>query len=864
MKERYDISGMSCAACSAKVESTVSRLPGIKTCQVNLLTNSMQVEYDTDLLSSKDITGAIERAGYGASLHGSLAKQGRREKASAAGLEKIEESVREMVFRLKVSWVFLILLMYISMGHMWGLPVPSFLHGTENALSLAFTQMLFTLPIVYVNRKYFIGGFKSLFALSPNMDSLIAIGSAAAFLYGVAAIYIIGYGLGHGNKELAGEFAMNLYFESAAMILTLITLGKYFETKSKAKTTDAITKLLDLAPKTAILLRDGEETEIATEDIAIGDTIVIRPGESIAVDGKILEGSAGIDESAITGESIPVQKTVGDRVIGSTINKNGRILVEATAVGDDTTLSKIIALVEEASSSKAPISRIADQISGIFIPIVIGISLITLTVWLLLGYGLAFALTCAISVLVISCPCALGLATPVAIMVGTGTGARNGILIKSAQVLETTHLVDTVVLDKTGTLTIGEPQVTDLLPAEGVGAADFLTLAASLEHASEHPLAEAVCRRAKEEGLPLKKTENFLNTPGIGIEATIDSQRLVAGNMAVLTDLPQGERIDAQNRGEALALEGKTPMYFLKNQRLLGIIAVADALKPDSREAVAQMRARNLEVILLTGDHHSTAAAIAKNAGIDKVIAEVLPADKESTIRELMEKGRKTAMVGDGINDSPALARADVGIAIGAGTDIAIESADIVLMHSSLSDVVNTIDLSKAVIRNIKQNLFWAFFYNVIGIPLAAGIFYPALGWLLTPMFGAAAMSLSSVFVVGNALRLRNFKPKTKPAAYAGGMDKALEGPVKKQGPLDSEPDKEKQEKENVMTTTLQVKGMMCDHCKKRVETDLKKLDGVSFALAEPDKDRATIEHREDVSVDALKECIQNAGYEVV
>jgi len=699
VKEKYNITGMSCAACSAKVERVVGKLEGVENVSVNLLTNSMQVEYKEDKLSSNDIIKNIADAGYGASL-ATDTKQKKEEKS----IKKTNnDAIASMKFRLKVSIVFLVILMYFSMGSMIGLPLPKILSGEGNPVGFALTQLLLVLPVMYVNRKYYISGFKSLFHLSPNMDTLIAIGTVAAFTYGVIAIYVMGYALNNADMHTVTEYRMNLYFESVSMILTLITLGKFFETGSKARTTDAISKLIDLSPKRANVLRDGVEENILTEDVVVGDIVIVRPGESIPVDGMIIEGSTSVDESAITGESIPVQKEKGDKLIAATINKNGSVRIKATEVGEDTAISRIIALVEEASSSKAPIAKMADKVAGVFVPVVMGIALITFIVWLVLGYDFSFALNCAIAVLVISCPCSLGLATPVAIMVGTGKGAENGILIKSADALETTHSIDTVVLDKTGTVTEGKPVVTDIL-AFDIDENEFLKLAAGVESASEHPLAEAIVEKAKEKNLEIVSPTEFQAISGRGIVASVGNSKIIAGNeQAIKEQYGNSENFtEVFKKGNELAAQGKTPMYFTKDGKLLGIIAVADTIKKDSKEAIQALKNRNIDVVLLTGDHKNTAMAIAKEAGIKKVIAEVLPTDKEEHIRKLMEAGHKVAMVGDGINDSPALARADVGIAIGAGTDIAIESADIVLMHSSLKDVATAIDLSKAVIRNIK------------------------------------------------------------------------------------------------------------------------------------------------------------------
>ena len=846
-KEKYNITGMSCAACSAKVERVVGKLDGVENVSVNLLTNSMQVEYKEDKLSSNDIIKNIADAGYGASL-ATATKQKKEEKS----IKKTnDDAIASMKFRLKVSIVFLAILMYFSMGSMIGLPLPKFLSGEGNPVGFALTQLLLVLPVMYVNRKYYISGFKSLFHLSPNMDTLIAVGTVAAFTYGVIAIYVMGYALNNADMHTVTEYRMNLYFESVSMILTLITLGKFFETGSKARTTDAISKLIDLSPKRANVLRDGVEENILTEDVVVGDIVIVRPGESIPVDGMIIEGSTSVDESAITGESIPVQKEKGDKLIAATINKNGSVRIKATEVGEDTAISRIIALVEEASSSKAPIAKMADKVAGVFVPVVMGISLITFIVWLALGYDFSFALNCAIAVLVISCPCSLGLATPVAIMVGTGKGAENGILIKSADALETTHSIDTVVLDKTGTVTEGKPVVTDILTFD-TDENEFLKLAAGVESASEHPLAEAIVEKAKEKNLEIVSPTEFQAISGRGIVASVRGSKIIAGNeQAIKEQYGNSEDFtEVFKKGNELATQGKTPMYFGKDNKLLGIIAVADTIKKDSKEAIQALKNRNIDVVLLTGDHKNTAMAIAKEAGIKKVIAEVLPTDKEEHIRELIKAGHKVAMVGDGINDSPALARADVGIAIGAGTDIAIESADIVLMHSSLKDVATAIDLSKAVIRNIKQNLFWAFFYNSIGIPLAAGVFYLSLGWKLSPMFGAAAMGMSSVCVVSNALRLRAFKPKK----------------VNKNNIENDEIEliENKRKEDKNMTTVINVNGMMCEHCKATVEKVTRGVEGVSNSLVNLDAKNVTIEHSADTDLEKVKKAITDAGYEVV
>ena len=746
MTEKFDVTGMMCAACSAHVDKSVRKLDGVCDVNVNLLMNNMTVDFDENAVTTDDIIEAVKSGGYGASV------AGREEKTEKRDIGVADE-IKSMKFRLIVSIVCLVPLMYLSMGHMWHWPfVDLWIKGPEDSIAYAFTQFLLCLPILFVNRKYFINGFKTLFHLAPNMDALIAIGSGASMVYGVIAIYCIGFGLGHGNMELVESYMMNLYFEGAAMIVTLITLGKFLETRAKGKTSQAIEKLIDLSPKTATVIRDGAEKTVPVEDVKVGETVIVKAGQSIPLDGTILEGNGAVDESAITGESIAVEKTAGDKVIGATINKSGYFTFEVEKVGEDTALSQIISLVEEAASSKAPIAKLADKIAGVFVPVVIGIALVTLIVWLILGKGVSFALTMAISVLVISCPCALGLATPTAIMVGTGKGAQLGILTKSAESLETAHEVDTVVLDKTGTITEGKPSVTDIAP-NGVSETELLTIAASVEDLSEHPLARAIVEKA--EGMELKKAENFTQTAGQGVSGIIDSKNILAGNYKMMIE--NGVEVAEDTR---FAKEGKTALYFAADNKFIGIIAVADTIKEGSKQAIDRMRAMGLDVIMLTGDNKVTAEAIKNQLSLTRAVAEVLPQDKEAEVRKLQNEGHKVAMVGDGINDAPALTRADVGIAIGAGTDIAIESADIVLMKNDLGDVVNAIDLSRATIRNIKQNLFWAFFYNVLGIPIAAGALYWLGGFKLNPMIAAAAMSCSSVFVVTNALRLRLFTQK--------------------------------------------------------------------------------------------------------
>ena len=754
-KALFDITGMTCSACSARVEKGVSKLEGIDEVSVNLLKNSMSVSYDEAVLKTGGIIARVEKLGYGAFLHHDAGAKAVDERP----VDALGEELRKMRLRLVVSIIFMVPLFYISMGEMAGWPLPSFLTGMENAMVYAFTLFLLAIPIIVAGFHYFSAGFRNLAALSPNMDSLIAIGSGAALIYGIYAIYKIAWGFGHHDMELVHHFSMSLYFESSAMILTLITLGKYFEARAKSHTSDAITKLMDLAPKTATVLRGETEREIPLGDVVRGDILIVKAGDAVPVDGLITEGSSSIDESAITGESLPVEKHAGDNVTGGTINKTGYFKMEAVNVGENTTLAKIIRLVGEATSSKAPIARLADKISGIFVPVVILIAIAAAAIWLLLGKDFEFALSIAISVLVISCPCALGLATPTAIMVGTGRGASGGILIKSAESLEIAHSIDTVVLDKTGTVTEGRPVVTDIIPL-GVDDAELLTLAASLEKMSGHPLADPIVSEAGARNLTLAEVADYQMIPGQGLAGTIGGEPCFAGN-ARLMEASGINFSEYAKVGDDLAEDGKTPLYFAQGNKLLGIVAVADVVKPTSAEAVARLTGMGVEVIMLTGDNAKTAEAIRRQVGLNKVIAEVFPEDKEREIRTLQEQGKRVAMVGDGINDAPALARADVGIAIGAGTDIAIESADIVLMKSDLMDVPSAISLSRAVMRNIKQNLFWAFFYNTIGIPVAAGALY-AFGILLNPMIAAAAMSCSSVSVVSNALRLRLFTPKWK------------------------------------------------------------------------------------------------------
>ncbi|NLB90944.1 MAG: copper-translocating P-type ATPase, partial [Clostridiales bacterium] len=753
MKEKFEVQGMTCSACALNVEKAVQKIPGVSSVQVNLMNNHMQVVFDENNTSVAQIANAVADAGYSADA---LTKNDTQTKVSTHETISHEKQLKNRFF---ASLFFMLPLMYLAMHEMLHLPMFAIFKGEQNLLINAFTQFLLAIPVLIINRSYFIIGFKLLFKRSPNMDSLIAVGSSAALIYGVFALYKMAYGFGYGNLSLVHSAAHELYFESAAMIVTLITFGKFLEAKSKGKTSQAIQKLLALAPKTAIVLRNGQEQEVPIEEVVKGDILAVRPGQSIPVDGIILTGNTSIDQSAITGESIPVEKHPGDSIIAATMNKNVFFTMEAQKVGDDTTFAQIIQLVEEASGSKAPIAKLADKISSIFVPTVIGISMITFVVWLLVGKSFPFSLSMAIAVLVISCPCALGLATPVAIMVATGKGAQHGILFKSAEALENTHQIQSVVLDKTGTITQGRPQVTDIQVIDPqYDDLSFLSLAASIEHPSEHPLAEAILQKAKENALTLTPVDHFEALPGKGISAKIAGAQYHAGNKQWLQE--QNVPIDSyEEMVDRFSKQGKTPLLFAKENAFIGIIAVADVVKSTSKAAIAAFHQMGMEVIMLTGDNQQTAQAIGKTIGVDQIIANVLPADKEAIIRQLQSQGKKVAMIGDGINDAPALTRADVGIAIGAGTDIAIESADVVLMKSDLADALTAIELSKDTLKNIKGNLFWAFFYNTIGIPLAAGVFYPWFGWQLNPMFAAAAMSLSSVFVVTNALRLRRFKP---------------------------------------------------------------------------------------------------------
>ncbi len=867
-KERFDITGMTCSACSARVEKAVANLEGVAEASVNLLTNSMSLTFDDQAISADAIVAAVQKAGYGASVH--AGEQGAAQSATTGtrgasrGPDSIALEMQEMKTRLFVSILFTLPLFYLAMGPMAGLPLPGFFDGPENALAFAFSQFLLTIPVIFVNFKYYRVGFSVLLARAPNMDSLIAIGSAAAALFGIYAIYKIGAALGRGDAAIAHHFAMNLYFDSAAMILTLITLGKFFEARAKGKTSDAIAKLMELAPETATISRDGIEEVIPIQAVQAGDTLIVKAGERIPVDGKVVAGSAFVDQSALTGESIPVEKQPGDAVTGATINTSGHLKIRATRVGDDTTLAQIVKLVDEATASKAPIGRLADKISGIFVPVVIAVAVLATATWLLLGYGVEFALSIGIAVLVISCPCALGLATPTAIMVGTGRGAASGILFKSAEAIEIAHAVDTVVLDKTGTITEGKPQLTDLAPAAGVREKELLSLAASLEKLSEHPLGQAIVQAAEGQGFSLSEVSEFKQQPGEGISGQIggiDGTRIFAGNERLLAS--QGIAISEglRKQADALAADGKTVLYFLRGQEFLGLIAVADVIKANSREAVAELEDMGMQVIMLTGDNAVTARAVQRQAGIAQVRAEVLPQDKESEIRRLQEEGRKVVMAGDGINDAPALARADVGIAVGAGTDVAIESADVVLMKSDLLDVANAIQLSRAVMRTIRQNLFWAFFYNAVGIPVAAGVFYGIWHLTLSPMLAAAAMSMSSVSVVTNALRLRFFTPKRHSAYRATDKEHYIEASATGAGSL---PNPSPQIRSTIMTKQIHIDGMSCGHCSASVEKALRAVAGVREVSVDLAAKMATVQVDDTVTNDTLSKAVTDSGYTVI
>ena len=885
--KQYTVTGMSCAACSSRVEKAVSKVPGVTACSVSLLTNSMGVEGD---VPPETVIHAVEDAGYGASLKGQGAA------AQAQSASEAEDALKDretpvLKHRLIASLGFLAVLMYMSMGHMmWGWPLPHFMDGNHVAMGLL--QLLLAGIIMVINQKFFISGFKGLLHRAPNMDTLVALGSGASFIYSTYALFAMTDAQLKGNDTAVMSYMHEFYFESAAMILALITVGKMLEARSKGKTTDALKGLMKLAPKTAVIIRDGVETKVPIEEVKKGDVFVVRPGENIPVDGVVLEGTSAVNEAALTGESIPVDKAQGDPVSAATVNQSGYLRCEATRVGEDTSLSQIIRMVSDAAATKAPIAKIADRVSGVFVPAVITIAVVTTIVWLLAGQTFGFALARGISVLVISCPCALGLATPVAIMVGNGMGAKNGILFKTAVSLEETGKMDIVALDKTGTITSGEPRVTDVIPSGGVTEKELVSLALSLEKKSEHPLAKAVLLYAKEQQIDAPEAADFQALPGNGLSGTLDGALLAGGSFSYISG---HTTVSAQEQAsfERLASEGKTPLCFMKNGRLAGMIAVADVIKEDSPQAVKELQNMGIRVVMLTGDNERTARAIGAQAGVDEVIAGVLPDGKESVIRSLKEQG-KVAMVGDGINDAPALTRADIGIAIGAGTDIAIDAADVVLMKSRLSDVPAAIRLSRATLRNIHENLFWAFFYNVVGIPLAAGLWYPIFGWKLNPMFGAAAMSLSSFCVVTNALRLNLFKmhdaskdhPMRKRAEKAAnkGGEKAENAGAVRMGAEDTrsigqtangnetvakEMQKSENQKNNInmegitMTKTMNIEGMMCGHCEARVKKALEALAGVESAEVSHEKGTAVVNMSADVADDTLKEAVEAQDYKV-
>lgn len=846
--EQYQVTGMSCAACSARVEKAVSHVPGVTSCSVSLLTNSMGVEGSA---SPQDIIKAVEEAGYGASLKGADSQQSSASQAAEALADHETPILKK---RLIASVGFLLVLMYFSMGHMmWGWPVPQWFE--HNHVAMGLLQLLLAGIVMVINQKFFISGFKSLWHRSPNMDTLVALGSMASFVWSVYVLFAMTGAQVSGDMAAVENYMMDFYFESAAMILTLITVGKMLEARSKGKTTDALKSLMKLAPKTAVVIRNGQETTIPVEQVHKGDIFVVRPGENIPVDGVVLEGTSAVNESALTGESIPVDKAAGDMVSAATVNQSGFIRCEASRVGEDTTLSQIIKMVSDAAATKAPIAKIADRVSGIFVPAVITIAVITTIVWLLTGQTFGYALARGISVLVISCPCALGLATPVAIMVGNGMGAKNGILFKTAVSLEETGKVQIVALDKTGTITSGQPEVTDILPAEGFSEEQLLTLAFSLEQKSEHPLAKAVLKKAEERKLHAYEISDFQALPGNGLSGIMNSQTLMGGSMKFISSrvsVPDS----LKQQAEHLAEQGKTPLLFASDNKLAGIIAVADVIKEDSPQAVKELQNMGIQVVMLTGDNEKTARAIGKQAGVDEVIAGVLPDGKESVIRSLKEQGT-VAMVGDGINDAPALTRADIGIAIGAGTDIAIDAADIVLMKSRLSDVPAAIRLSRATLRNIHENLFWAFFYNVIGIPLAAGVWIPIFGWTLNPMFGAAAMSLSSFCVVTNALRLNLFK------VHDASRDKKIKQAVSILPEKDYNESNKEKETTSMVKITVNVEGMMCPHCEAHVNEAIKAAFQAEDVVSSHEKKTTVFTSPEHVDEDKIREVIKNAGYEV-
>ena len=840
--EQYIVTGMSCAACSSRVEKAVSKVPGVTSCSVSLLTNSMGVE---GTASEQEIIKAVTDAGYGASKKGEGAAKTQSQAASSGEDMLKDRETPVLKRRLIASLGFLIVLMYFSMGHMmWGWPVPGFMK--DNHVMMGLLQMLLTIAVMVINQKFFISGFKGLIHRAPNMDTLVALGSGASFVYSTYALFAMTDAQVRGDMDAVMSYMHEFYFESAAMILALITVGKMLEARSKGKTTDALKGLMKLAPKTAVVIRDGKEVQVSIEQVQKGDIFVVKPGENIPVDGEVLEGSSAVNESALTGESIPVDKAAGDKVSAATVNQSGYLKCRATRVGEDTTLSQIIQMVSDAAATKAPIAKIADRVSGVFVPTVITIAVITTVVWLIAGQSIGFALSRGIAVLVISCPCALGLATPVAIMVGNGMGAKNGIMFKTAVSLEETGKMEIVALDKTGTITSGEPKVTDIIPAAGVTEDTLLRYAYALENKSEHPLARAILEKAAEEKAVIEEVTEFQALPGNGLTAVLDGHTLYGGNHTFISTKVNVDS-DIQKQSEKLAEEGKTPLFFGNEERLLGVIAVADVIKEDSPQAIKELQNMGIHVVMLTGDNERTAKAIGKQAGVDEVIAGVLPEGKEQVIRKLKEKG-KVAMVGDGINDAPALTRADMGIAIGAGTDVAIDAADVVLMKSRLSDVPAAIRMSRATLRNIHENLFWAFFYNVIGIPLAAGVWYPLFGWKLNPMFGAAAMSLSSFCVVSNALRLNLFK------MYDASKDKKLK--AKKEKKVSKKEDK-------TMKKVMHIEGMMCGHCEAAVKKALEALPQVDEAVVSHEAGTAELTLNAEIADDVLKKTVEDKDYTV-
>ena len=840
--EQYIVTGMSCAACSSRVEKAVLKVPGVTSCSVSLLTNSMGVE---GTASEQEIIKAVADAGYGASKKGEGAAKTQSSSASAGEDMLKDRTTPALKKRLIASLGFLIVLMYFSMGHMmWGWPVPGFMK--DNHVMMGLLQMLLTITVMVINQKFFISGFKGLIHRAPNMDTLVALGSGASFVYSTYALFAMTDAQMHGDMDAVMSYMHDFYFESAAMILALITVGKMLEARSKGKTTDALKGLMKLAPKTAVVIRAGKEVQVSIEQVQKGDCFVVKPGENIPVDGEVIEGNSAVNESALTGESIPVDKAVGDKVSAATVNQSGYLKCRATRVGEDTTLSQIIQMVSDAAATKAPIAKIADRVSGVFVPMVITIAVLTIIVWLIAGQSIGFALSRGIAVLVISCPCALGLATPVAIMVGNGMGARNGIMFKTAVSLEETGKMQIVALDKTGTITSGEPKVTDIIPAAGVTEEVLLKYAYALENKSEHPLARAILEKAKEENAGIEEVTGFQALPGNGLTAILDGHTLYGGNHTFISSKVSVDG-DIQKKAEKLAEEGKTPLFFGNGERLLGVIAVADVIKEDSPQAIKELQNMGIHVVMLTGDNERTAKAIGQQAGVDEVIAGVLPEGKEQVIRKLKEKG-KVAMVGDGINDAPALTRADMGIAIGAGTDVAIDAADVVLMKSRLSDVPAAIRMSRATLRNIHENLFWAFFYNIIGIPLAAGVWYPLFGWKLNPMFGAAAMSLSSFCVVSNALRLNLFK------MYDASKDKKLKAKKEK---------KRSKKEDKTMKKIMHIEGMMCGHCEAAVKKALEALPQVDEAVVSHEAGTAELTLNAEITDDVLKKTVEDKDYTV-